>query len=215
MRKNIVLCALLISFLLTAGISASIVKANEGANESILQMYDFPNIQEFSEINADLQSVDQDLYNFQFWARRDGLYFYFVQYTNPIKTSTNQWENTHVELEIWNECFGYGWNGTYVALFLDGSMYLNNAYDVIGYHYEVKESQLTDDLTKIEYYLVIEFYNSPKSGETPYAYVKQYQYMPGVTPINSQIVIRDNRTLITGDEKSFQVHNVIDAKMYT
>ena len=102
MRKNIVLCALLISFLLTAGISASIVKANEGANESILEMYDFPTIQEFSEINADLQSVDQDLYNFQFWARRDGLYFYFVQYTNPIKTSTNQWENTHVELEIWN-----------------------------------------------------------------------------------------------------------------
>ena len=33
--------------------------------------------------------------------------------------------------------------------------------------------------------------------------------------LNSQFTTRDDRRLITGDEKSFQVHNTIDAKMYT
>lgn len=214
MRKIIVLCTLIISLLVVAGVSISNVKAIEESDASLLEMYDFPTLQEFSNISADFQSVDSDLYNFQMWARRDGLYFYLVQYTNPIKTSANQWENTHVELEIWNEGFGYGWGGTYIALFLDGTVYFNNTYDVVSYHYEVKETQL-EESTKIEYYLVVEFYNAPMSGDAPYAYVKPYQCMPGVTPKNSQVVTRDGRTLITGDEKSFQVHSTIDAKMYT
>ena len=214
MRKIIVLCTLIISLLVVAGVSISNVKAIEESDASLLEMYDFPTQQEFSNISADFQSVDSDLYNFQMWARRDGLYFYLVQYTNPIKTSANQWENTHVELEIWNEGFGYGWGGTYIALFLDGTVYFNNTYDVVSYHYEVKETQL-EESTKIEYYLVVEFYNAPMSGDAPYAYVKPYQCMPGVTPKNSQVVTRDGRTLITGDEKSFQVHSTIDAKMYT
>ena len=215
MRKNtIVLCILMIVFLAIVGIDISIAKATNNSNNSLLEYYDFPVIEKFDEIDENYQSLDPELYNFQMWARRDGLFFYFVQYTNPTKDNANPWENTHVELEIWNEGFGYGWGGTYIALFLDETIYINNTYDVVSYNYEVKETQLAD-VTKIEYFLVIEFYNSPMSGETPYAYVKQYQCMPGVTPKNSQVVTRDDRTLITGDEKSFQVHDVINAKMYT
>ena len=215
MRKTtIVLCGVIITLFVIAALNINIVRAANETSDSLLQIYDFPNLQEFAEIDENYQSVDPELYNFQMWTRRDGLYFYFVQYTNPTKTNVNQWENTHVELEIWNEGFGYGWDGTYIALFLDGTLYFNNTHDVISYNYEVKETQL-DELTKIEYYLVIEFYNSPMSGEAPYAYVKPYQYLPGVTPKNSQIVTRDGRTLITGDEKSFRLHDMIDAKMYT
>ena len=195
-RKLYLLLVLFISLILITGITSIVfVNAEKDSSESILEIYNFPELEDFNNINVDFQSLDPKLYNFQMWADRDGLYFYAVQYTNPVKNSTNQWENTHVEFEIWNECFGYGWGGTYIALFLDGSMYFNNTKDVIGYHYE--------------------FNNFPVTGDIPYAYVKPYQCMPGVTPVNSQVVTRDGRTLITGDEKSFQVHSVIDAKMYT
>lgn len=54
---------------------------------------------------------------------------------------------------------------------------------------------------------------NPQDG--PYAYVKQYQHLPGVNTngLNSQVVERDGRALITGTENSFQVHANIDAKM--
>ena len=178
----------------------------------------FPEIQDFATINADYQSVDPDLYNFQMWCNRDGLYAYFVQYTNPVTTNTNQWLNTHVEMHIWNGDFGYGWDGTYVALFMDDTHYFNNTLNVKSHYSKCIVTEL-DGLKKIEYYFFANFDNNTPIGEPPYAYVKQYQCMPEVdeatATLNSQFITRDDRRLITGDEKSFQVHNTIDAKMYT
>ena len=177
----------------------------------------FPEIQNFSDIGSDLQSVDPNIYNFQMWATRDGLYFYIQQNTITLKTdSSNQWENTHTELNIWNDSFGYGWDGTYVALFLDGSMYFNNTKNVRSYYYNHFMVEDTES-TYIEYYLYIDFENNKDSAEPPYGYVKPYQCMPGEESnvVNSQVVDRDGRTLITGSEKSFQVHDSIDAFMTT
>ena len=71
-------------------------------------------------------------------------------------------------------------------------------------------------MTEIEYYFYLEFDNNIYSSDPSYAYVKQYQFLPGVstTGLNSQVITRDGRKLITGTENSFQVHTSIDAKMY-
>ena len=189
---------------------------NEGTFVNQLDI-SFPTIQSFDDIASDCQSVDPDFYNFQMWTTRDGLYCYVQQGTTTLKTDdSNQWVNTHTEFEIWNDSFGYGWDGTYVALFLDGTMYLNNTKNVKSYYY--KHFTITEEsFTYIEYYLYIDFDNNKDSAEQPYAYVKPYQCMPGEenNVVNSQVVNRDGRTLITGTEKSFQVHETIDAFMTT
>lgn len=190
------------------------------ANKKPTVLAGFPELADFTNINADLQSVDPDLYNFQMWTTDSGLYAYFVQ-TVPSVTSDkeNNWENTHVEMELWNHCVGYGaenGGGTYIGLFMDESIYINNETNVKSKSLHVDINKLVNGETKIEYCFYLEFDNNlanPQDG--PYAYVKQYQYLPGVSTsgLNSQVVERD-RQLITGDENSFQVHKAIDAKMY-
>ena len=182
--------------------------------EELLRI-DFPSIADFAGIDKNLQSVDPDLYNFQMWTSENGYYGYFVQ-TLPTVTLDNSdpWKNTHVEMELWNGDVGFGWGGTYIALFPDETVYVNNLSNVRMVHLKVDKDETVSGKTTIKYYFYLEFDNNTMGYDSPYAYVKQYQFMPGVTPVNSQTVTRDDRLLVTGDEKSFQVHSTIDAKRY-
>ena len=188
------------------------------ANKKPVVLAGFPMTADFTTIDADLQSVDPELYNFQMWTTDSGLYTYFVQ---KVSTATfdnsDNWKNTHVEMEIWNEDVGYGWGGTYIALFPDETMYINNETGVKSKLLHVDINELVSGETEIEYYFYLEFDNNlanPQDGS--YAYVKPYQFLPGVSTegLNSQVITRDDRQLITGTEVSFQVHASIDAKMY-
>lgn len=177
---------------------------------------EFPELLNFLDVDKNLQSCDPSVYNFQMFARRNGLYFYFVQYLDVvINDNLDSWENTHVEMEIWQADFGYGWDGTYIALFLDNSVYINHTSNVRTYYLKtfIEENA---DITKIEYYFWIEFDNNIMNYEAPYSYVKQYQFIPNIDindiP-NSKIETRDTRTLITGYENSWQVHESIDKDM--
>ena len=161
--------------------------------------------------------MDPSLYNFQMWTTESGLYTYFVQKVTTAKLdSANNWENTHVEMEIWQGDVGYGWGGTYIGLFADETIYINNETNVKNKTLDVNIYETAYGETVIEYYFYLEFDNNlanPQDG--PYAYVKQYQHLPDVSAsgLNSQVITRDGRTLITGTENSFQVHATIDAKM--
>ncbi len=178
----------------------------------------FPVVADFTTIDADLQSVDPNLYNFQMWTTDSGLYTYFVQKVPTVTfDNSDNWKNTHVEMELWNEDVGYGWDGTYIGLFPDESIYINSETGVKSksLHVDINESAYGGMI--IEYYFYLEFDNNlARPQDESYAYVKQYQFLPGVSTngLNSQVITRDNRQLITGTEKSFQVHTMIDAKMY-
>ena len=176
----------------------------------------FPTVADFTTINADLQSVDPNLYNFQMWTTDSGLYTYFVQKVPTVTlNNSDNWKNTHVEMEIWQGDFGHGWGGTYIALFPDETLYINNEWNVKSKNLHVNINDLANGETEIEYYFYLEFDNNLNSSDPSYAYVKQYQFLPGVstTGLHSQVITRDGRQLITGTENSFQVHESIDAKM--
>jgi len=177
---------------------------------------DFPAVKDFADIDAKYQSSDPDVYNFQFFARRDGLFCYFVQYLDAVVDSeSDPWLNTHVEMEIWQYDMGYGWDGTYVALFLDETMYVNNLTGLRTYYNDVTRST-EGEKTKIEYRCWLEFDNNEQNRDIPYAYIKQYQFLPLVTEAqvpHSVFVARDDRVLVTGDEESWGVHDSIDQKM--
>ena len=178
---------------------------------------EFPTLQHFGLVNPEFQSVDPTLYNFQMWTTNEGIMIYNEQnVTNFVTENGNKWKNTHCEFEIWNNDFGYGWGGTYLALFTDGTYYLNNETNLKGFYYYVEYEQI-EDITHIEYYAIIEFDNNTTNDAESYAYIKPYQFMPeeyheGLNSINHW---RDDRYLITGTEKSFQVHETIDAFMLT
>ena len=166
----------------------------------------FPEIKDFSTIDPSFQSIDPDLYNFQIWAKRNGLYFYAIQRTKHLTTSySDNWKNTHYEALVWNGDFGYGWDGTYISLFLDGSFYVNKWDHLEGIYYSYN-IYAEDETSVIEYYFHLEFANNGLNRDGPYAYIKQFQYMPEENPVNSQIVERDGRRLITGYEESLGVH---------
>ena len=127
-------CAIVLSLCSCVGACALFAaKAiGEGAPQKGQELpINFPALESFGEIDANLQSCDPGVYNFQMQAKRNGLFFYFVQ-NLPVVVASNpdNWQNTHVEMEIWQGDFGYGWSGTYVALFLDGTIYFNNTKNV-------------------------------------------------------------------------------------
>lgn len=191
-------------------------KSRNDASDANELLFDFPTLEEFANISANLQSVDPELYNFQMWTTGGGLYTYFVQ-TVPSVTldDSDNWKNTHVEMELWNGDVGNGWNGTYIALFPDETVYINNSSNVRSASLQVKIEQSDESKTVLKYYFYLEFDNSTMSVDPSYAYVKPYQFLPGVATadLNSQVVTKGDRNLITGDEESFQVHETIDAKM--
>jgi len=174
---------------------------------------ELPQFADFSTIAAENQSPDPTLYNFQFYTTREGFYAYFVQYVDEVvEGNADPWKDTHVEMEIWQDSIGYGWDGTYVALFPDSTISVNNTRGLRGYYNSVRRT-VEGDVTKLEYVCWLEFDNNEMNVDPPYAYVKQYQYIPTLDfslSWNSKIVVRDPdsanpRTLLTGEEKSYGV----------
>ena len=207
-------CAVVL--MLTLGVGAvAIVSAQTTPPQDVpgATEIDLPQFLDFADISAENQSPDPTLYNFQFYTSREGLYCYFVQYVDEVvEHNFDPWKNTHVEMEIWQYDIGYGWDGTYVALFTDNTMSVNNLRGIRSYYNAVRRTQDGDKI-KLEYVCWLEFDNNELNIDPPYAYIKQYQYIPNfdaATPINSQIVVRDPdsanpRSLITGAEKSYGV----------
>ncbi|MBQ8559820.1 MAG: hypothetical protein IJ439_07580 [Tyzzerella sp.] len=185
---------------------------------------DFPTVADFSTINRDLQSVDPNLYNFQMWTKDDGFYAYFIQKVPSVTLDNeNNWLNTHVEMKLSNHCVGYGMDGTYIGLFPDGTYYINSDDNrITSKSLKVNVNSLKSGTKVIEYYFYLGFDNNLENpADGPYAYVKQYQCLPGVDVSNLDSITSitaqggsDERYLTTGDEVSFQVHSAIDAKMY-
>lgn len=174
---------------------------------------DFPEIEDFSAIPAEFQSPDPEVYNFQMWARRNGLFAYFVQYVKePELSNASNWANTHVEMMVYSS-FGYEWGGTFIGLFLDETVYINSTWLVRGYYLETQQTETADGY-KLEYWFWVEYdNNSLNAWDRYYAYVKPYQYLPGSVAPHSQSFVRDGRLVITGYETSFQIHDKIDAYM--
>ena len=59
-------------------------------------------------------------------------------YVDKLKKggTSGVWKDlTHIEMELWNADVGYGWDGTYMAFFPDGSYYINNQNKVTGMKY--------------------------------------------------------------------------------
>ena len=116
--------------------------------------FEFPTLADFSNIHADLQSVDPSLYNFQMFTTDKGLFTYFVQKVPTVTlNNSDNWKNTHVEMEIWQGDFGHGWGGTYIGLFPDETMYINNEWNVKSKNLHVNINDLANGETEIEYYL--------------------------------------------------------------
>ena len=62
---------------------------------------EFPELLNFLDVDKNLQSCDPSVYNFQMFARRNGLYFYFVQYLDVvINDYLDSWEKTNVVMEF-------------------------------------------------------------------------------------------------------------------
>ena len=106
---------------------------------------------------------------FQASAVDSGLYLYSYQIATKTYTENPdndaKWKNaSHVEYEIWNGDLGYGWGGTYVAMWQDGSYYINNGKNVKELRTKVIFTDLENGTIKIEYLMFIGFDNNVNSN---------------------------------------------------
>ncbi len=157
-------------------------------------------------------------YNYRGYAADDGLYINMVQYVDSyVATSANQdaaWaEQTHIEMNIWQHNIGYGWGGTYLAFFADGTYYLNNNTGVKAFEYKLTVTDRGADYQDgyrymLSYEIYIGFDNNlenPQDG--PYAYIKFMSYTPNETTgyENATTITKDGwRTLWTDNCNSHQ-----------
>lgn len=148
-----------------------------------------------------VRSDAQSRYDYRGFAADDGLYLNMVQYVDNVVRTGDAWnQQTHVEMEIWQGDFGYGWGGTYFAFFLDGSYYCNNNTNITEIEYRVTITDRGADYSDgfryaISYEIYIGFANNlgaPQDG--PYAYVKLMSYTPGESNVGYE-----NATTITKD----------------
>ena len=132
-----------------------------------------------------------------------GIYFKYNQYVNSYvygSVGDEGWPNTHIEIELFNGSVGYGWNGTYLAFFMDGTYYINNTTNVKDIVYKVTVTENDNGSTykyTISYEVFVKFNNNfenPNDG--PYGYLQ----MMGMTP-NEDNTGYENATTITKDGK--------------
>lgn len=171
--------------------------------------------------------VTPDAYNmpvkskcgFQASAVDTGLYLYSYQIVdktfkdNPDNDA--KWKNaSHVEYEIWNGDFGYGWDGTYVAMWQDGSYYINSEKNVKELRTKVFFSEQNDGKTKVEYYMFIGFNNNTNSSDAAYAYIKYnfFDAEDNMMPYNENdfINFKEDRMVHTHAGNSVSVHDAVD-----
>lgn len=165
------------------------------------------------------RSEAQNRFDYRGYATDDGLYLNMVQFVDNVKVDGDNWANTHFEMKIFNNDFGYGWGGTFVACFLDGTYYINSRTNVKGVAYSYKITDLGEEAPhryKIEYFFHVGFANNvhnPDDG--PYAFVNFMSFMPGETGDfgTAQQVSQDGRMVWKDNCNSYGIHkNGIDSK---
>ena len=136
-----------------------------------------------------VHSSSPDRYEYRGFAADDGLYVNFKQYVDnyTVLGGDRGWqEGTHIEMKVYNHGVGYGWGGTYLAFFLDGSYYLNSNNNVTGFEYRVNITDRGENFDGFRYEINYEIYfgfannlDNPQDG--PYGYVWLLSYTPGET----------------------------------
>ena len=156
---------------------------------------------------------------FQASAVDSGLYLYSYQIATKTYTDNPdndaKWKNaSHVEYEIWNGDLGYGWGGTYVAMWQDGSYYINNEKNVKELRTKVLFTDLENGSIKIEYLMFIGFDNNVNSNDPAYAYIKYnfFDVDDNKEPYNDLdfINFKDDRMVHTHAGNSVSVHDAVD-----
>ena len=156
---------------------------------------------------------------FQASAVDSGLYLYSYQIATKTYTDNPdndaKWKNaSHVEYEIWNGDLGYGWGGTYVAMWQDGSYYINNEKNVKELRTKVLFTDLENGTIKIEYLMFIGFDNNINSNDPAYAYIKYnfFDAEDNSEPYNELdfINFKDDRMVHTHAGNSVSVHDAVD-----
>ena len=156
---------------------------------------------------------------FQASAVDSGLYLYSYQIATKTYTENPdndaKWKNaSHVEYEIWNGDLGYGWGGTYVAMWQDGSYYINNEKNVKELRTKVLFTDLENGTIKIEYLMFIGFDNNVNSNDPAYAYIKYnfFDVDDNKEPYNDLdfINFKDDRMVHTHAGNSVSVHDAVD-----
>lgn len=161
-----------------------------------------------------VRSDAQTRYDYRGLAADDGLYINMVQYVDSYAFggAGGDWTAiTHIEMEIWNHCFGHGMGGTYFGFFLDGSYYCNNAANLkIDYRASVTDrgADFADGYRyAISYEIFLNFANNTDSADDPYGFVKFMSYTPGESAEgygNASLIAKDaNRLLWTDDCNSY------------
>ena len=156
---------------------------------------------------------------FQASAVDSGLYLYSYQIATKTYTDNPdndaKWKNaSHIEYEIWNGDLGYGWGGTYVAMWQDGSYYINNEKNVKELRTKVLFTDLENGTIKIEYLMFIGFDNNVNSNDPAYAYIKYnfFDAEDNCEPYNELdfINFKDDRMVHTHAGNSVSVHDAVD-----
>ncbi|MBO4573494.1 MAG: family 43 glycosylhydrolase [Clostridia bacterium] len=147
-----------------------------------IKLFCFPEWTDWNDLT--IRSDAPDRLDYRGFAADDGLYLNIVQYLDNIVTTGDKWnDQTHIELEIWQGNFGYGWDGTYFAFFIDNGEYINNSYNVKKFIHEVTLTDRGEGFAgrryMINYEIYIGFDNNLNAADGPYAYVQIMSYAPG------------------------------------
>lgn len=173
--------------------------------------------QEWDKYVTDVKTSAPTRYQVISHTSADGLYIKVEQYVNNyiIKEDPSDWNSTHVEMELWNHCIGYGFDGTYFAFFANGTFYINNWNNCNGVYNDVKITENSLDSTyryTITYNIYIAFANNlDNPQDDSYAYSKFMFYTPGEDNSgyeNATTITKDNqRTLWTDRCNSYEIHS--------
>lgn len=166
-----------------------------------------------------------DRYTIKAIAKNTGLAVEMTQFVDSFNlrgSSDSKWTNvTHIEFELWQGDVGYGWDGTYFAIFGNGDYYVNNTNGITDLKVSVDIVDRGEEYDGyryvITYKMFIGFANNVNSSDGPYAYVKFYSYTPADTAgyPTANVVERDGRVLYTDDCVSYKISKFgIDQKMY-
>ncbi len=167
-----------------------------------------------------------DRYTVKAVALANGLSVEMTQFVDSFELrgdADSKWTKvTHVEFELWQGDVGYGWGGTYFAIFCNGDYYVNNTNGITDLKISVDIVDMGKDYGgyryAITYKMFIGFANNVDSADGPYAYVKFYSYTPGDRTgyPTANTVTRDDRVLYTDDCVSYKISKWgIDQKMYS
>ncbi|MBO5046264.1 MAG: hypothetical protein J6C93_05285 [Clostridia bacterium] len=173
-----------------------IVEEN-GISAREVERYTFP---AWAEWGTDpITSQAPNRYKYRGRSAADGLYFNYVQYVDTVVRGAAQgdWSKlTHLELELWNANVGWGWGGTYLAFFTNGSHYINNSTGVTQMECDVTITDRGEGYAQgYRYEISYEVYIGFQNVGDPNVWVQFMSYTPGEGADGYE-----NATQITKDE---------------